>query len=141
MTQHALKVEASNFLALEGAKLSGYRILIVEDEMLIALGVVDAVVALDASSVVASRAEHALALLASEPFDAAIVDMNLRGVPADAVLDALNARSIPFIITTGYSAQAIVAKYRGLPILHKPYMTEQLEAALLSVLATVKSRA
>ncbi len=141
MTQHAVAVEASNVLAFEGAKPSGYRVLIVEDEMLIALALVDVVSALDASSVVASRAAKALALVASEPFDAAIVDMNLAGEPADGVLDALSARYIPFIITTGYSAQAIAEKYRSFPLLHKPYMSEEVEAALQRVLAPYKLRA
>lgn len=134
-------VEASNVLAFEPARPSGYRILIVEDEMIIAFGLVDMVLALDASSAVASRAAKALALVAAEPFDAAIVDMNLAGEPADAVLDALSVRNIPFIITTGYSAQAIAPKFQGLPMLEKPYTPEQIEAALLRVLAPFKLRA
>jgi DNA-binding NtrC family response regulator len=132
---------ASNILAFERARPSGCRILIVEDEMLISLGLIDVVAALGASSMVAPRAAKALALIAAEPFHAAIVDMNLAGEPADAVLDALSARGVPFIITTGYSAEAIAEKYRSLPMLPKPYMPEQVEAALLSVLAPAKLRA
>ena len=96
----------------------------------------DVVAALGASSVVASRVAKALAVVAAEPFDAAIVNQ-----PADTVLDALRARGIPVIITTGYGAGAIGEKYRCLPMLAKPYLPEQLEAALLSILAPSKLRA
>lgn len=130
--------EASNVLAFERAKPSDVRILIVEDEMLIALGLIDMVEALGAVAVAASRAAKALDLLAVERFDAAIVDMNLANEPADPVLDALSARRIPFVITTGYGAEAIAEKYRSLPRLAKPYMPEHVEVALLSVLELSK---
>lgn len=133
--------EASNVLAFDRAKPSVARVLVVEDEMLIALGLIDMVEALGASPVAASRPAKALALLADETFDAAIVDMNLGNEPADAVLDALSARGIPIVITTGYGPEAIAEKYRGLPRLAKPYMPEHLEATLLSVLARSKLRA
>ena len=114
------------------------RVLIVEDQMLIALDLADAVSALDGSSVVASRVGKALGFAVSEAFDAAIVDMNLAGDPADAVLDALSARDIPIVITTGYGVEAITERYRGLPLLAKPYSAAQIEAALLSLLAPRK---
>jgi len=68
-------------LAFERAKPSDVRVLIVEDEMLIALGLIDMVEALGASPVAASRLAKALALVADETFDAAIVDMNLASEP------------------------------------------------------------
>lgn len=129
---------ASNVLAFERAKPSDVRILIVEDEMLIALGLIDMVEALGAVPVAASRAAKALDLLAVERFDAAIVDMNLANEPADPVLDALSARGVPFVITTGYGAEAIAEKYRNRPRLAKPYMPEHVEVALLSVLELSK---
>jgi CheY-like chemotaxis protein len=134
-----LAPELCNVLAFERAKPSGYRILIVEDEMLIAFALIDVVASLGSSSVAASRVARALALVATEPFDAAILDMNLAGEPADAVADALSARDIPFVIATGYGSEAIAEKYRSLPRLSKPYTPEQLEATLLSVLAPSKS--
>jgi DNA-binding NtrC family response regulator len=134
-------LEVSNVLAFERAKPSDVRVLIVEDEMLIALGLIDMVEALGASPVSASRLAKALALVADETFDAAIVDMNLANEPADAILDALSVCGIPFVITTGYGTEAIAEKYRGAPRLAKPYMPEHVEAALLSVLARSKLRA
>ncbi len=134
----ASAIETSNVFAFEPAKQTGRRVLIVEDQMLIALDLADAVSALDGSSVVASRVGKALGFAVSEPFDAAIVDMNLAGEPADAVLDALSARDIPIVITTGYGVEAITERYRGLPLLAKPYSAAQIEAALLSLLAPRK---
>jgi DNA-binding NtrC family response regulator len=133
--------ELSNVVAFERAKLSGHRILIVEDEMLIALGLIDIVAGLGASWVAASRVAKALALVATEPFDAALLDMNLAGESAGAVADAMSVRDMPFVITTGYSVEGIPENYRGLPRLTKPYTPGQVEAALLSVLATSKSLA
>lgn len=130
--------ETSNVVTFERAKLSGHRILIVEDEMLIALGLIDIVAGLGASWVAASRVAKALVLVATEPFDAAFLDMNLAGESAGAVADALSACDMPFVITTGYGVDGIPKKYRSMPRLTKPYMPEQVEAALLSVLATSK---
>jgi DNA-binding NtrC family response regulator len=131
--------ELSHVVAFERAKLSGHRILIVEDEMLITLGLIDIVAGLGASWVAASRVAKALALVATEPFDAAFLDMNLAGESGGAVADALSACDMPFVITTGYGVEGIPEKYRSLPRLSKPYMPEQVEAALLNVLATSKS--
>jgi ActR/RegA family two-component response regulator len=133
--------DVSNTLVFERAKPSGARVLIVEDEMLIAMTLVDLVEALGASPVTAARVKKALALLADETFDAAIVDMNLSNEPADAVLDALRARGIPFVITTGYATEAVAEKYRSSPMLAKPYTAEDVEAALLSLFASSTPRA
>ena len=109
--------------------------------MVVALCLIDIVAALGASWVAASRVAKAMALVATGPFDAAILDMNLAGESGDAVADALSAREIPFIITTGYGTEGMAEKYRTLPRLSKPYMPEQVEAALLSMLETGKALA
>jgi CheY-like chemotaxis protein len=120
---------------------STYRVLIIEDEALIALNLVEAVEGLGASCVTASCVHNALSLLAGQPFDAAIVDLNLAGEPADTVIDALHARGIPFLITTGYDQEFIAKKFRGLPLLPKPYMRRELEQALLGILGAPQALA
>lgn len=52
--------------------------------------------------------------------DVAILDLNLNGEPADAVADALQARGIPFVITSGYDTDSSEARYRGVPHFGKP---------------------
>lgn len=130
----------SNVLPFHRAKLSGRRILIVEDEMIIALGLMDIVTELGASWVAAARVDKAMALATTEPFDAAILDMNLAGQSGCAVADVLDTRSIPFVIASGYDIVGIAQVHRHRPRLSKPYTAEQVEAALLSLLALPKGR-
>ena len=116
-------------------KLFGRHILIVEDEMLIALSLGDIVSALGCTSVMASRVAKAVSLAETENFDAAILDLNLSGSLGYPVADALNQRGVPFIIASGYGAEGIPADYAKRPLIPKPYLAEHVEAALLKVLA------
>jgi CheY-like chemotaxis protein len=116
------------------AVLAGRRILIVEDEMLIALALADMVTALGCTSVLAARVGKAVALAMTQPFDGAILDMNLAGEAGYPIADELAKRDIPFVIATGYDAEGIEAGYRDRPMLPKPYFAAQVEAVLLKVL-------
>ena len=115
--------------------LTGRRILIVEDEMLIALMLQGMLEALGYQ--VAGRARtvaDALAMIETDTLgiDAATLDINLGGEHANAVADALNAHGIPFVITTGYDDPKLFCFY-GQPIVNKPFLPEQLEQALRSL--------
>ena len=74
----------------------------------------------------------ALALLAADGarIDGAVLDINLRGEPGYAVADALRARRVPFVFTTGYDEQAVAERYPGVPCFEKPVPPERLLAAL-----------
>ena len=115
--------------------LSGRHILIVEDEMLIALTLCDVVASFGCTTAAASRAARAVSLATTGKFDAAIVDMNLAGESGNPVAEALARRGIPFVIATGYGTDGVAPDYRDRPLLIKPYLAEQVEAALLKVLA------
>ena len=71
----------------------------------------------------AATVDQALALVRSMPkIDGALLDINLRGErPAYAVADDLIARRLPFVFTTGYSAQIIPKGYRHVRCL-KPFI-------------------
>jgi len=114
--------------------LSGRHILIVEDEMLIALALADMVTDLGCTSVLAARIGKAIALVAAQAFDAAILDMNLGGEAGYPIAEALAQRGIPFVIATGYGAEGIESDYRDRPMLPKPYLAVHVEAALLKAL-------
>ena len=118
------------------ANLAGRHILIVEDEMLIALALADMVTALGCTSALVSRVGKGVALATTGMFDAAILDMNLAGEPGYPIAEALERRGIPFVITTGYGAEGIEADYRGRPMLPKPYLPEHVEAVLLKALGS-----
>jgi DNA-binding response OmpR family regulator len=108
------------------------RILIVEDEPLIAMMLEDFLDALDRE--VAGTADNvadALARIAEGGVDGAILDVNLRaGERSWPVADALAAAGIPFLLATGGSGDTIADAHRGAPILSKPFTMDNVEKAL-----------
>jgi CheY-like chemotaxis protein len=115
--------------------LSGRHILIVEDEMILALDLSDIVGSFGCTSAVAGRIGKALPLIEMQVFDAAILDLNLAGEPVYPVADELGRRGIAYVIATGYGAEGVLAAYRSRPILTKPYSRHEVEAALRQALA------
>lgn len=104
------------------APLSGRRVLVVEDEYFLARELERGLRA--AGSVVIGPVpsiEAALDLLAGDPApEVALLDINLGGEKVFPVADALTARSIPFVFTTGYDEADILARFSGTPRLQKP---------------------
>lgn len=115
--------------------LSGRSILVVEDEMLVLLNIEDMLADHGCTSVsTAANADQALALIASQPFDAVMLDLNLNGRKSYRVADALAARGVPFVFSTGYSGESLDDGYRDRPVLGKPYRDAQLVEILTSLL-------
>jgi CheY-like chemotaxis protein len=108
------------------------RILIVEDDPLVAMMLEDALDALGYDVIGdAGDIEKALGQIANGGFDAAIVDVYLEsGLPCDAVAEALAARSVPFLVATGGFVGRPGPCWDGRPILAKPFTLASLEAAL-----------
>jgi CheY-like chemotaxis protein len=107
------------------------RILVVEDEALVAMLVEDAL--LDAGFGLIGPARtvaQALDLLATERPDAAVLDLNLGGENSLSVADQLADRGIPFVVATGYGAAGLPARHGQVPVLPKPYDPADLTAAL-----------
>jgi CheY-like chemotaxis protein len=112
--------------------LRGHRLLVVEDEYLVAS---DLACALEDRGVhvvgPAGSIEEALALVAREDdIDGAILDINLRGQLAYPVADALRARGVPFVFATGYEAWIIPDAYADVPRVDKPVNTRALTRLL-----------
>jgi CheY-like chemotaxis protein len=79
----------------------------------------------------AARVDEAVALVNSGlAFDAAILDVNLDGMTAEPIAVAIEKRGLPFVFATGYGATGIPRRYRGRPVLQKPFAIEQLSDAL-----------
>ena len=117
-------------------RLAGCRILVVEDEYFLADDVARILLrhGVDAVGPVPTR-DDALACLSSEErLDAAVLDINLRGEMSFPVADALAARGVPFVFTTGYEPAAIPSAYRHVPHLEKPFETEALVQVLSDLL-------
>lgn len=115
---------------------AGKRILLVEDEALVAMLLEDMVAELGATVVgLESRVDLAVACAESEELDAAILDINLGGQRSYAVADALRLRGVPFVFATGYGEVGVDAAHRGAPVLIKPYSIDDVARALRTVLA------
>lgn len=114
-----------------GEGLAGKRILIVEDEPLIAMVLSDFLE--DARCTVVGPAqspERASQLAQCERLDAALVDGNLAGRPVDQIVAQLRDRRIPFVFVTGYGRDALPSTSQDAPIVEKPFTKEQVLGAL-----------
>lgn len=116
--------------------LRNARILVVEDEFMVATLIEDRLLALGCDVVgPAADIEAALNLLATESLDAAVLDVNIAGRMVFPVADALADRGVPFLFATAYGAQGVASRHSGQAILDKPYNERALEYALRSLLA------
>lgn len=112
------------------------RILVVEDEMLVAMLIEDAITDLGHQIVgPAMRLETALDAASHETFDFAILDINLAGKQSFPVADKLTARGTPFMFASGYGSAGLIDPYRDATVLQKPFSPEQLAVVLGRFLA------
>jgi len=112
------------------------RILLVEDEALIALMLEDMVEGMGcAVTGLAPRIALGVTLADTGQFDVAILDVNVAGENVEPVADRLSARGVPFIFATGYGEAGVPLRYRGRPVVAKPFRSDQLEAAIHLALA------
>jgi CheY-like chemotaxis protein len=110
------------------------RVLVVEDEPLIAMLVEDWLGELACHTVgPASTAQDALALIDDE-LDGAILDVSLDGHDSFAVAAALRERAIPFAFATGHANDRIEERFRDVPKLAKPYDFERVKSVLALLL-------
>ena len=120
-----------------GKVLSGRRLLVVEDEMLVLMNIEDMLADLGCESVaLAATVDQAIALIDTQRFDAALLDMNLNGQKSHAVADKLAAHGVPFVFSTGYSGQDMREGYRDRPLLKKPFGSEELAEILGRLLSS-----
>jgi DNA-binding response OmpR family regulator len=110
------------------------RVLVLEDETLIAMDLADSLADAGVGSIAgASTVEQALALLDEEGLDAAVIDLHLgRGIKSHPVARRLSEKGVPFIFTSGNVEP--VREFPGVPLVPKPYRTEAIIAALLRVI-------
>jgi CheY-like chemotaxis protein len=116
--------------------LSGRRVLVVEDEMMVVMMIEDMLADLGCEAVTAAATvDQAIALIDAQAFDVAMLDMNLNGNECYPVADALAVRGVPFIFSTGYNGRDMREGYRDRPVLKKPFQHRELDEILTRVLA------
>ncbi len=122
--RHATKSGARSFM--------GRRVLIVEDEVLIAAHIRDLIETADGKVLgPAATSAQALSLLDAFVPDVAVLDINLAGDRSFQVADALKARAIPFAFSTGYAGGGdLPAHFHDVPIIVKPLDPAHLVATL-----------
>ncbi len=115
--------------------LAGKRVLVVEDEMMVLMTIEGALAELGCDEIsAAATVDAAQALLGAERFDLALLDINLNGQMSHPVADTLVLRAIPFAFCTGYSDIGTESRFRGHPVLIKPYSYHELTAAIVELL-------
>ena len=111
--------------------LDGLRVLLVEDEAIIAMTAEDMLEELGCTvAATATNIEEAFACVKGREFDVALLDINLNGQQSLPVAALLRAAGTPFVFTTGYGAAGSGAEYADVPLITKPYQIGDLEAAI-----------
>jgi DNA-binding response OmpR family regulator len=122
------------------AELTGRRILLVEDEYMLAAELAFFLEGHGASIIGPFRSvAQALAVVDREPIEAAVLDINLGGERVYPVADALIARNVPVVFATGYDELLMERAYIGLPRCPKPIDKSALLQVLQRALAHVAS--
>jgi CheY-like chemotaxis protein len=111
--------------------MAARRILVVEDEFLIALDIAG-VLEQAGHAVIGpvSRVNEALQAIDSEPVHGALLDAHLAGEPVGRIADALKARHIPFAFVSGYGREQLPQAHRDMPLVRKPFTGPELLAAI-----------
>jgi two-component SAPR family response regulator len=108
------------------------KVLIVEDEAIVALHLEDTLTELGYEVVAtAGRVDTATKLASTLPLDLAIVDLNLNGERTDGVADVLASRGVAIVFATGYGAAALEKRWAQVPTLQKPFQSIELERAIV----------
>jgi CheY-like chemotaxis protein len=115
-------------------RLMAPRVLVVEDEIAVAMLIEDMVseLAYEVAAVV-PRLEAAMDLLDSESFDLALLDVHINRKTVFPFAAELEARDIPFLFATAYGPRGIPQEFRGYLVLQKPFGPVELRRALMEL--------
>lgn len=112
--------------------LSGNRILVVEDEAIVAMALTDLLHELGFKVVGPfGNLGDAATATGTANFDAAILDVNLDGQMIYRVADVLSKRGVPFVFVTGYGPEGISSRFKHIPVIPKPIEREKIEKMFL----------
>ena len=111
--------------------LNGRRVLLVEDSPVVGPFTADLLDELGCDVIgPAPNVAIARELIEAGDFDAAIMDVHIRGERIFNLCEMLEAKGLPFVFTSGYAGWQLPEKWQERPRLQKPYTAEQVEEAL-----------
>ncbi|WP_292060405.1 MULTISPECIES: response regulator [unclassified Brevundimonas] len=116
--------------------LSGRRVLIVEDESLVAM-LLETILGDMGCTVIGpeSNVGDGLRVATGETdLDAALLDVNVAGQEVFPIAEALKARGVPFVFSTGYGESGLPEHWRGNPTVQKPFTDAAIRDALMAAL-------
>lgn len=122
----------------DGSTLVGTRVLVVEDEFLLA-DLICETLSDNGAEIVGpvGTLEEALATIESEAFDIAVLDVNLRGRSVYPLAAALHKRDTPFLFVSGYkNLNDLQAHFPDAPTLEKPTDLGVLQQAVMTLLGS-----
>lgn len=112
------------------------RIMVVEDEMTIALLLEDILTDLcHEVAELAMRLPQAMTVAAEAEIDFAILDVNLDGLMSFPVAEILARRGIGFAFATGYGVAGVDPRFQDRPLIGKPFVLREIEQAIEHALA------
>ena len=109
-------------------------VLLVEDDATVAMIVEQILLDMELRVLVVSTLDYALVEVEIGNFDAAIIDMHLRGDNADQLADALLLGKIPFMVLSGADQSAFHTAHAHVPVLRKPFDKTELEHCVRGLL-------
>ncbi|HVY86981.1 MAG TPA: response regulator [Caulobacterales bacterium] len=120
---------------IENSKLRGARVLVVEDQYLIADDLRRMLTACGVEVLgPIGRLDAARAIAAAERIDAALLDIDLKGAPVYPLVEDLRQRSVPYAYLSGYCREMVPADFAAGTHLEKPIQANALAAALQGLL-------
>ncbi|MET0544728.1 MAG: HWE histidine kinase domain-containing protein [Caulobacterales bacterium] len=122
--------------AAAGDTLQGRKVLLLEDQLVIAIDIETMLSDLGAAHIdTAATAAEALRIIAASRPDVCVLDINLGAGTSFAVADELKKRAIPFVFATGYGDQtSVLSEAENVPVVRKPYTIDALADALKQAL-------
>ncbi|HEY1073147.1 response regulator [Brevundimonas sp.] len=116
--------------------LQGRRVLVIEDESLVAM-LLETILDDMGCSVVGpeSNIDDGLRTATHEAaLDAALLDVNVAGREVFPVAEALKTRGVPFVFSTGYGEAGLPEHWRGHPTIQKPFTEGAIRDALMKAM-------
>ena len=113
--------------------LQGRRVLVIEDESLVAM-LLETILDDMGCAVVGPESnidDGLIAATTEASLDAALLDVNVAGREVFPVADALRARGVPFVFSTGYGEAGLPEHWRGNPTIQKPFTEGAIREALM----------